>query len=113
MTHLAASYNQGPAGDSYGWDQEFWDRHYKAERMLSELVRNGKRCKTPCSQTYYSVKHSFATKDELVACNIYLSMITNVKLHLTLRVPPFEYGKPEEWASAISIMYTSLKQEER
>ena len=65
MTYIRASYNEGPAKDSYGgWDQEFWDRHYMAERELAELVRNGKGCKTPCSQTYYSVKHSFALKYE-------------------------------------------------
>ena len=64
MTLIRASYNEGPARDSYGWDQEFWDRHYMAERELSELVRNGKKCNTPCSQTYYGVKHSFATKYE-------------------------------------------------
>ena len=65
MTYIRASYNEGPARFSFaGWDGEFWDRHYMAERELSELVRNGKRCKTPCSQTYYSVKHSFALKYE-------------------------------------------------
>ena len=65
VTYIRASYTRGPASDSYGgWDGEFWDRHYMAERELAGLNRNGKKCKTPCSQTYYKVEASYLTKDK-------------------------------------------------
>ena len=53
VTYILASYGRGPVKESYGkWDQEFWDRHYMAEMELAGKIRNGMRCKIPCSQTY-------------------------------------------------------------
>ena len=88
VTYILASYGRGPAKESYGkWDQEFWDRHYMAEMELAGKIRDGMRCKTPCSQTYYSVKHSFTNPDM--------------------------WAYPQEWASAIKIVYKNLRREER
>ena len=56
VTYILASYKLGPARESYGgWDNDFWDRQYMPERQLSDMTRNGKRCKSPCTQTVYKL----------------------------------------------------------
>ena len=52
ITEIKQSYKQ----EDVEWDQTFWDRPHMFERQLSELTRDGKRCKTPCSQTHFDVK---------------------------------------------------------
>ena len=42
-----------------GWDQQFIDRPYFGERQLARLNIKGKNCKTPCSQTHYSIETSY------------------------------------------------------
>ena len=58
VTEIELSYRQGPPEliKEVDWDREFWDRPHMFERELADITRNGKRCKTPCSQTHYDVQ---------------------------------------------------------
>ena len=67
VTEIRLSYRQGPPEliNEVVWDGEFWDRPHMFERELAELNREGKRCKTPCSQTHYEVEwKSTVSKDK-------------------------------------------------
>jgi len=93
VTYIRASYDRGPARESYGgWDMQFWDRQYMAERELADLSRDGKRCMSPCSQTYYNLEPSYLPKDKVIKA---------------------EYGDKDEWVYAITFIYKTLLQEER
>ena len=59
ITFIRGSYSKGPMAGK--WDDQFWDRPYMGEKELAELSRNGKRCKRPCTQTYYKVDHIHTT----------------------------------------------------
>ena len=58
ITEIKLSYRRGPLEliEEVDWDGQFWDRPYMSEPELSKLKRDGKRCKTPCSQTHFDVK---------------------------------------------------------
>ena len=67
VTEIKLSYRQGPPEliDELQWDGQFWDRPYMSERELSKLTRDGKRCKTPCTQAIYDVNlKSTVSKDK-------------------------------------------------
>ena len=67
VTEIMMSYRQGPYEliKNVEWDKEFWDRPWMFERELEELMRDGKRCKTPCSRTHFDVKlKSTVSKDK-------------------------------------------------
>ena len=75
VTYIRGSFCQGPmtevtnatCGRYGGWDGQFWDRHYMPERELAGLHRDGKKCKTPCHQTYYNVETSYQSKEKFVS----------------------------------------------
>ena len=80
------------------------------ERELADLNRNGKRCMSPCSQTYYNVEASYLPKDQLI--------VSSNKVHLKPifflpRVVEYEYGYKEDWVYAVTFLYKTLLQEER
>ena len=120
VTYIRASYDRGPARESYGgWDMQFWDRQYMAERELADLSRDGKRCMSPCSQTYYNLEPSYLPKDKWVRCEqdhlsslfyCFFSTFTSV---IWPRVIKAEYGDKDEWVYAITFIYKTLLQEER
>ena len=58
VTEILLSYRRGPGEliKDVPWDFQFWDRPYMFERELSEVTRDGKRCKTPCFQTHFDVR---------------------------------------------------------
>ena len=65
ITEILTSYRRGPLLEQVVWDGQFWDRPYMSARELSDVSRDGKRCKTPCSQTQYDVKwKSTLSKDK-------------------------------------------------
>ena len=67
ISEIRRSYRQGQYVmiKEVEWDQVFWDRPWMFERQVTELIRDGKRCKTPCSQTHFDVKRkSTARKDK-------------------------------------------------
>ena len=67
VTEIKLSYRQGPPEliKEVVWDKQFWDRPHMFERELAELNREGKQCKTPCSQTHYEVTwKSTVSKDK-------------------------------------------------
>ena len=62
ITKILGSYARGP--DNQGWDGQFWDRPYMAERELAGIERNNIKCSPPCKQTYYEREITFTKKQE-------------------------------------------------
>ena len=62
LTHVLGSYDKGPA--KFGWDGTLWDRQYISEKGLSTIIRDGKKCLSPCSKVSYKVEQSFNKKEE-------------------------------------------------
>ena len=62
MTIIQAGYRRGPLTETVDWDGQFWDRPFMAEKEIAGLTRDGKRCRSPCSQMYYEVKQTSLTK---------------------------------------------------
>ena len=66
MTIIQAGYRRGPLTETVDWDGKSWDRPYMAEKEIAGLTRDGKRCRSPCSQMYYEVKQTSLSKARLV-----------------------------------------------
>ena len=64
MTLIQRGYRHGPLLEEVDWDGELWDRPYMAEKEIAGLKRDGKRCRSPCSQMYYQVKQTSLTKQK-------------------------------------------------
>ena len=62
MTVIQAGYRRGPLTETVDWDGQFWDRSYMAEKEIAGLTRDGRRCRSPCSQTYYKVEQTSMSK---------------------------------------------------
>ena len=65
MTIIQRGFKRGPLFNTVDFDQQFMDRPYMAEKELAGLTREGKRCRSPCSQIYYDVKKSYQTNQKL------------------------------------------------
>lgn len=90
VTEILGSYNQPPA--AIGWDGQFWDRQYMAEKEVSAIERDGMMCKSPCDQILYDTEPSYILK---------------------AKTPKFEYGVSQEWIYAVRILYKNLLQEKK
>ena len=62
MTIIQSGFRRGPLLEEVDWDQQFNDRPYMAEKEIAGLTRDGKRCRSPCSQMYYEVKQTSLPK---------------------------------------------------
>ena len=62
MTIIQQAYGRGPLLGTVDWDGQFWDRSYMAEKEIAGLTRDGRRCRSPCSQTYYKVEQTSMSK---------------------------------------------------
>ena len=93
VTVIQRGYRRGPLQNKTKWDHEFWDRPYMAEREISGLTRDGMRCKTPCSHTYYKLERTSVTKSKY------------------LKQKRYDYGLSPEWVFGIELVYRKLLQE--
>ena len=65
MTIIQRGFKRGPLFNTVDFDQQFMDRPFIAEKELAGLTRDGKRCRSPCSQIYYDVKKSSQPNQKL------------------------------------------------
>ena len=105
-TKILGSYNRGQ--DASEWDKDFWDRMYMSERQLSDLERDGIRCKTPCSKVMIEVEPTYLEKNRQVYSQ-FLSF-SNTGIFRSIAKYAKEFGDDEQWDFAIRFVYKNLEQ---